>query len=384
MSDDPSLQLKPRLAISIDQVQSIIHRVFPNASVADVTELHGGEISTVLEIALADAAACILKIYPASLQWKMAKETYVLRLLQDLDPVVPKILLADDTRSVIDLNYVLMTRLDGTMLGRREATLSEAELFAIYAEMGAALRRINDVTLDSFGYIGPNGVWTAHPSNHVYMSAQFDRKLTEFCTRGGDRALAAHLRDGVAARQHLFEAATTPRLCHYDFHAGNVLVTSQGAPHLTGIVDFENATSGDPLMGSRRRCITSRRRMRPSATDCLQATAGSSVRTGSRPSISIASIARWSSGAGWHRSASVMRSPISRESLRAPHRTGRHAPSPFAPFPLSASSVMCSTETTCSSSAVSNTITPWVERPATRMPSTGHRISWPLSVTSMI
>ena len=80
------------------------------------------------------------------------------------------------------------------------------------------------------------------------MSAQLDRKLREFCTRGGDPALAAHLRDSVTARQHLFEAATTPRLCHYDFHAGNVLVTSQGAPHLTGIVDFENAASGDPLM----------------------------------------------------------------------------------------------------------------------------------------
>src|SRR5664279_3753658 len=33
---------------------------------------------------------------------------------------------------------------------------------------------------------------------------------------------------------------------------------------------------------------------------------------------------------------------------------------------------MCSTDTTCSSSAVSNTMTPWVERPATRMPSTGN------------
>ncbi len=40
-------------------------------------------------------------------------------------------------------------------------------------------------------------------------------------------------------------------------------------------------------------------------------------------------------------------------------------------------SVMCSTETTCSSSAVSNTITPWVERPAMRMSSTGQRINWP-------
>ncbi|MBR0705343.1 phosphotransferase family protein [Bradyrhizobium liaoningense] len=247
-SDAPPLQLKPRLSVSVDQAQAIIRRISPQASLLGITELHGGEISTVLEITLANAPACILKVYPESLQWKMAKEVYVLGLLRDLSTSIPKILLADDTRTAIDLNYLLMTRLDGTVLGRREATLSEAELFAIYAEMGAALRRINDVVLDSFGYIGPNGVWTVHPSNHAYMSAQFERKLTEFCTRGGDPTLAARLRDSVAARQHLFEAAVTPRLCHYDFHAGNVLVTREGEPHLTGIVDFENATSGDPLM----------------------------------------------------------------------------------------------------------------------------------------
>ncbi|RXT46038.1 phosphotransferase family protein [Bradyrhizobium betae] len=248
MSSEAPLQLKPRLAISVDQAQAMVRRISPNASVLGVTELRGGEISTVVEIALADGPTCILKAYPEALQWKMAKEVLVLGLLQNLGTAIPKILLADDTRSVIDLNYVLMTRLDGTVLGRREAALSEAELLAIYAEMGAALRRINDVTLDSFGYIGLNGVWTAHPSNHAYMSAQLDRKLTEFGTRGGDSVLAARLRDRVTAQQHLFEAATVPRLCHYDFHAGNVLVTSQGEPHLTGIVDFENATSGDPLM----------------------------------------------------------------------------------------------------------------------------------------
>jgi hypothetical protein len=49
--------------------------------------------------------------------------------------------------------------------------------------------------------------------------------------------------------------------------------------------------------------------------------------------------------------------------------------SPLPPLPFSASSPMCSTDTTCSSSAVSNTITPWVERPAIRMPSTGQRIN---------
>lgn len=248
MTEETPLILKPRLAISVDQAQAITRRIAPHSLVRGITELHGGEIGTVLEIALTDAQACILKVYPASLQWKMAKEVYVLGLLRGLGPAVPSILLADDTRSLIDLNFVLMTKLDGTVLGRREPTLTDAQLSAIYAEMGAILRKINDVTLGSFGYIGPNGVWTEHPSNRSYMSAQFDKKLTEFCARGGDPALADRLRASFVARQNLLDGVLLPRLCHYDFHAGNVLVTSQGEPHLSGIVDFENATSGDPLM----------------------------------------------------------------------------------------------------------------------------------------
>jgi aminoglycoside phosphotransferase (APT) family kinase protein len=46
----------------------------------------------------------------------------------------------------------------------------------------------------------------------------------------------------------LLDGAITPRLCHYDLHAGNVLVTSPNEPLLSGIVDFESATAGDPLM----------------------------------------------------------------------------------------------------------------------------------------
>ncbi|VIO74522.1 hypothetical protein CI1B_52950 [Bradyrhizobium ivorense] len=248
MSNDPPLQLKPRLTVSVDQAQAIMARVAPHATVRDVIELQGGEISTILEIVLTDAPNCILKIYPTQLQWKMAKEVHVLGLLARVDIPVPRILLADDTRAAIDLNFVLMTKLDGMVLGHREPALTDQELSAIYAEMGAAMRRINDVTLDSFGYIGPNGVWTPHPTNRAYMSAQFDRKLDEFCIRGGDDALAERLRGSVAARRHLLDAAETPRLCHYDFHAGNVLVTAEGKPRLTGIVDFENATAGDPLM----------------------------------------------------------------------------------------------------------------------------------------
>ena len=57
---------------------------------------------------------------------------------------------------------------------------------------------------------------------------------------------------------------------------------------------------------------------------------------------------------------------------------------PYSPPFSSPSSVSRSTDATFSPSPVENTITPCVERPAMRMPSTGQRISWPPSVTSMI
>jgi aminoglycoside phosphotransferase (APT) family kinase protein len=248
MSDDAAGPVKPRLAISIDHAQAILDRGAPGSSVTGAVELYGGEIGAVFELARKDAPSCILKVYPASMQWKMAKEVRVLGLLRNINAPVPHIFFADDSRSVIDLNFVLMTKLPGNVLGRHEAALSEAELFAIHAEMGACLRNIHDITLDSFGYIGPYGVWTAYRTNRDYLSFQFAKKLGDFRARGGDTALADRLETAIADRRHLLDGAVTPRLCHYDFHAGNVLVTSNGAPHISGIVDFENAIAGDPLM----------------------------------------------------------------------------------------------------------------------------------------
>ena len=62
-------------------------------------------------------------------------------------------------------------------------------------------------------------------------------------------------------------------------------------------------------------------------------------------------------------------------------QSGSYSP-PFSSSPPS--SVSRSTDATFSPSPVENTMTPCVERPAMRIPSTGQRMSWPPSVTSMI
>jgi aminoglycoside phosphotransferase (APT) family kinase protein len=243
--------VKPDIAVSLAEAQTIVDRVGDDQAVAQVSRLHGGAIGAIYAIdLLGGAPSLVLKVYPESLHWKMQKEVNVCALLSgQISVPVPRILLADDSKSLVGLNYVLMSKLGGAVLRTLEPALGDAELFYAYSQMGEVLREIHGIPLQSFGYIGPDGVWMPHASNRAYMSFQFDNKLTEFVERGGDPTLGDRLRAIVRERGYLLEACRMARLCHYDFHSGNVLVErSDGSLGLSGILDFESAIAGDPLM----------------------------------------------------------------------------------------------------------------------------------------
>jgi aminoglycoside phosphotransferase (APT) family kinase protein len=150
--------VKPELEISPDQAQAIVDRVAVGRTVALVSALQGGEISAIYEIRLIGAPSLVLKVYPESLHWKMQKEVLVAGLLPDrLSVPAPRILLADDTKSLIDLNFIVMDKLEGEILRRLMPTLTAEQLQAAYSQMGRALSEIHRIPMESFGYIGPNG-----------------------------------------------------------------------------------------------------------------------------------------------------------------------------------------------------------------------------------
>ena len=245
------MTVKPDIAVSLAEAQAIVDRAGDGQRVAQISALAGGHIGAIYEIGLMERKpAFVLKVYPESLHWKMQKEVNVCALLSGrLGVAVPRVLLADDTKSVIGLNFVLMDKLDGVVLRTLERRLPDKELFSVYSQMGLVLRQIHRIAMQSFGYIGPNGIWTAHASNRAYMSWQFESKLAEFAERGGDSALGDRLRAVVIERTHLLEACATAHLCHYDFHSGNILAESKdGSLRLSGVLDFESAIAGDPLM----------------------------------------------------------------------------------------------------------------------------------------
>ena len=82
------------------------------------------------------------------------------------------------------------------------------------------------------------------------MRSQFEKKLAEFETRGGDAALRRTAAEYVETHHDLLAHAGAPVLCHNDYHEGNILVAEEeeGTWRVTGIVDVENAVSADPLL----------------------------------------------------------------------------------------------------------------------------------------
>jgi hygromycin-B 7''-O-kinase len=249
---DAAMKLKPDLQLTVATAQAIVDQVASAGAVATISRLHGGEIAAVYQIAFEDEAhpLLVLKVYPDELHWKMQKEVTVTDLIQDrLSVSVPRIQLADDSKRLLGLNFTLMTRLEGSILGELEAKLVPAQRLSAYVQIGRLLREFHGIPMEAFGYIGTTGIVTAHSTNHAYMTHQFQRKLTEFAERGGDAGLAQRVAGHFTDRAGLLNACVRAVLCHNDLHAGNLLATvSNGSLTLTGLLDFEGALAGDPLM----------------------------------------------------------------------------------------------------------------------------------------
>src|SRR5687767_9891564 len=103
------MTVKPDFQVPAATAQAIVDRVLPGRTVASIASLHGGVISAIFEITLAEGQApLVLKVYPDALHWKMQKEMTVSALIADrLSVPVPRILLADDTKSLFGLNYLV-------------------------------------------------------------------------------------------------------------------------------------------------------------------------------------------------------------------------------------------------------------------------------------
>ncbi|MFG1819985.1 phosphotransferase family protein [Kribbella sp. NPDC049174] len=217
-------------------IEAMVAQACPGSEIAEVVRRTGGQLSTVFEVRRTAAEPLIVKVYTPEWAWKQAKEVHVYGLLEaQLVGAVPRVIHVGDS-------FTILTKLDGVPLSETDPS----DWRATYRQLGQLLAAIHRIEQPAYGYL-TDEILDPLPDNPRYMRRQFAKKLKEFEDLNGDPALHKGIREYVETHAVLLDNATTPVLCHNDFHEGNVLV-EPAIGRVTGFIDVENAIAADPLM----------------------------------------------------------------------------------------------------------------------------------------
>ena len=249
MINNMESNVKPKLLGS--DMERIIHQAF-GSRVVETKELTDGWANSAYMIVTSDGRNVILKVapfkgtkmmrYEANL---MRTEVEALRLFDNSGTLpVPKVLAHDNTCTLINAEYFIMERLSGVPYNKIKETLSQEEKDAIEFELGVYSRLINEVQGEKFGYFLQQESWNdswAEAFQQMIRGVLADARDAGVELPAGDAVIELE----IARHLDALRDVDQPRFVHWDLWDGNVFVEHG---KITGLIDFERALWGDPLM----------------------------------------------------------------------------------------------------------------------------------------
>jgi aminoglycoside phosphotransferase (APT) family kinase protein len=159
---------------------------------------------------------------------------------------VPAIYFHDDSHAIIDSEYFLMSFVPGQAYHQVRESYTPQRRAMIEQTVGNYLRQINTITSAFFGY--PTMAGRRYTTWREAFLAMFEDLLQD----GSDKQVVlpldyATLRRQVEAVAPALDDVRVPQLVHWDLWDGNIFVEPKTG-QITGIIDFERALWGDPLM----------------------------------------------------------------------------------------------------------------------------------------
>lgn len=249
------MQSVSKTHISQETAQELVRSSLgAGAQLRSFEELTDGFFNAAYALGLDDGRRMVLKIAPPQdvriLRYErqiIHTEVQVMRLVRQRTSVpVPEIYAFDASCSVVGSPFFLMEFVPGQPFHKLRGALPDGREGAIEREIGGYLRQINAINGPAFGLVAPGGVradtWPAA------FAALFEDVLCD------GEAIGVELPLGYAGLRQLLErlrpalaGVREPRLLHWDLWDGNVFV-DPASGQITGLIDFERALWGDPLM----------------------------------------------------------------------------------------------------------------------------------------
>lgn len=156
----------------------------------------------------------------------------------------PQVLLIEDIKDKErDVRVAVETKLPGRALN--EIHISHSHARAIVSQAGEILAKIHSVVPKKFGYLGREGVGK-YETWELFMLKVLTSKKVKGVLDAANKAKVPKDQINEALRiikeNSIIFQGITPHLIHGDFGPKHILVEGN---MITGIIDFENARSGD-------------------------------------------------------------------------------------------------------------------------------------------
>jgi aminoglycoside phosphotransferase (APT) family kinase protein len=246
---------RSKTEVGIEAARAMVARCLGDGrAVAGLTPLTGGFFNAAYRIDLADGPPCVLKVAPPPGVPVMRYERGIMRaeaaamgLARERTAMpVPRVLAYDDSRAVVPSDYYLMEFVPGRPLDQLRGEMPEGEQDGLDRRVGELLAELNAVRGEAFGYLAapaaPGSGW-----REVFCGMLAGVLADGEAIGAGLPLPYPQIRKLIAANARALDAVAEPRLVHWDLWDGNIFV-DPGTYELTGIIDFERALWGDPLM----------------------------------------------------------------------------------------------------------------------------------------
>lgn len=214
-------------------------------------ELKDGSFNTAFLVTLDDSVQVVLKIAPPpdvrvmrQEQGLMAVETWAIKLAKQKTEIpLPAVLYESAGDNPFGSPCFFMEKVEGVALSKSAFRMKKAQKAAAQRQVGGIMRQLHDVTGPYFGY-----PYDRHKKWSDAMLAIINNLAQD--ALDVKAALAVHPRHiaGLFERYRTeLDKVERPAFLHRDLWSGNVLLDRQ-AGQVTGMVDWERAMYGDPLL----------------------------------------------------------------------------------------------------------------------------------------
>ena len=235
-----------------DLLRLCTHAFGQHTRVQEIREIGTGQFNTTYLVSFTKHDPVVLRVAPPAFQCRLWHESGLMRrevmmqtLLAPLRSLLPRIVLADFSHTLIERDYLFQTFIQGESWIHLPASVPFQEQEALWREFARIVKTISSIRGDAFGLVAQGPQFVSWSST---LLDWLGRTYDDAKRSGVDSGALQRLLSIAENNRPLLDQVTEPRLLHGDLWWFNLLVErTEMGPRIVALLDADRGAWGDPL-----------------------------------------------------------------------------------------------------------------------------------------